>query len=60
MSKKIKTVEVPVNLLNDLAMIAFDYANPEGPSFHGLPLTAKGIALLAGDKASELLSQQNM
>jgi len=48
-------VEVPIGLLKDLAEIAFDYANPDGAKYHGLPLTAKRIALNAGSVASEIV-----
>ena len=53
-----ETVEVPMGLLRDLSLIAFDYANPEGPKYHGLPLTTKGVALNAGNIAAELHSDK--
>ena len=54
-------VKIPLSLLKDLAEIAFDYANPEGAKYHGLPLTAKQIALNAGNTASEIIrkNQEN-
>lgn len=52
-------VQVPKALLKDLAEIAFDYANPDGAKYHGLPMTAKGIARVAGNEAAKILDQSN-